>query len=64
MLESDAVLDHVGVSQHAVLLKTAEIFVLFCFLKHLPSFPPVPMPRVVAASVELLCLLETRLIGF
>lgn len=63
MLESDAVLDHVSVSQHAVLFKTVEIFVLFCFLKHSPSFPPVLMPRVVPASAELLCHLGTRLIG-
>ena len=29
---SDVVLDHVGVSQQAVLLKTAEIFVLFSYM--------------------------------
>lgn len=63
MLESDAVLEHIGVSQHAVLFKTVEICVSFCFLKYSPSFLPVPRPRVVPASAVLLHHLGTRLIG-
>jgi len=50
-LESDARLDHVGVTQHAVLSKTDEIFVLFRYLKHSPSLPLV----LLAWGVSLLC---------
>lgn len=57
MLESKAVSGLVGVSQFAVLLKTA---VLFRFLKASPCFPPVPVLRVVSVSAELLYCLETR----